>query len=73
MPYKKPKIDGVLILKDNEQPCLLESTEVASELGLREHKLKFSAIRKVPKSDQDLYKLLQSSLSKYILHNLLIY
>jgi integrator complex subunit 11 len=47
--FKKTKLEGILISRDNElTPYLVEANEAASQLGLKQHKLKMSTSRTVP-------------------------
>src|SRR5690606_1065605 len=65
-PFKKPKIEGVLIVKTNETPYLVEPEDVASELGLRRHKLNFSTNRSIPQSkNNNILQLITNSLNNY--------
>jgi integrator complex subunit 11 len=45
---KKPKIEGILVTKENEIPYLIDAFEGSKELGLQKHSLEFKFEREIP-------------------------
>jgi len=68
-PFKRTKLEGILISRDNElTPYLVEADEAASQLGLRQHKLRMSTSRHIPQridrpSNLSILKSLYDSLN----------
>lgn len=70
-PFKRTKLEGILISRDNElTPYLVEADEAASQLGLRQHKLRMSTSRHIPQrvnrpSNASIMKTLYDSLNNH--------
>lgn len=46
-PPKRMRMEGILVSRSNERPCLYDSQEAASQLGIRLHEMRFTAIRRL--------------------------
>lgn len=63
-PRKKKKIDGILLIKNQDLPKLLDPNEAINELGLSKHELDFVVEKKIPKTSLDWYDLLEKEMLK---------
>eukprot|EP01112_Ceratiomyxa_fruticulosa_P017307 TRINITY_DN5369_c0_g1_i1.p1 TRINITY_DN5369_c0_g1~~TRINITY_DN5369_c0_g1_i1.p1 ORF type:complete len:656 (-),score=124.00 TRINITY_DN5369_c0_g1_i1:17-1984(-) len=65
-PISSVPIRGVMLLKDNESIKLLEPQEIAEELGVTEHKLKFVSRKSIESLEGLSISAIYSKLSKYL-------
>lgn len=61
---KKKKIDGILLIKNNDIPKLLDPNETGNELGLSKHELDFIVEKKIPNTTLNWYSLLENEILK---------